>query len=122
VLSLGPLAMTLNGRMLLLAIGSRLLEKLSKVWGSIEFRTIRLINPVSTPNQKLGNRNIWEETRFLVERVSPGLLDIEFVSRFEILDGGASASVEGFEILDLYQIRLKYPLDLACPSLARTKV
>jgi hypothetical protein len=50
--------MILNGRMLLRAIGSRLLEKLSKVCGSIESRTIRLINPVSTPNQKLGNRNI----------------------------------------------------------------
>ena len=45
-----------------------------------------------------------------------GLVPKILVSRFEILDGGVSASVEKFEILDLYQIRLKYPLDLACPS------
>jgi hypothetical protein len=107
VLSWGPLAMTLNWWRFLLAIGSRLLVKLSKVCCSIESRTIRLIKPVYTQNQKLGNRNIEEETPFIVERVSPGLLDIELVSRFEILDGGVSASVEGFEILDLYQIRLK---------------
>jgi hypothetical protein len=59
VLSFGPLAITLNWPRLLLGIGSRLLlEKLSKVCCSIESRTIRLINPVSPQNQKLGNRNI----------------------------------------------------------------
>jgi hypothetical protein len=58
VLSFDPLAITLNWPRLLLAIGSRLLEKLSKVCCSIESWTIRLINPVSTQNQKLGNRNI----------------------------------------------------------------